>query len=399
MANDNVVAPDGENNRSERPSEGQGTLDTNKKSSQRQPRLPANEKGDKTPKSSSKTSSKGQSKDGKSSKESTSSSKHGKEPGRAAKRKRTNELSDSDGESILGYDSSFEPIYPRASSSSEQSGDSNADAMSPQHSGQAQQNQFPWGPYGYPMPGPYGMSSMPMPGQMPMPMQPYWYPMPMQTMEEESEDESTEEGELNDESEKNTEPEPQPGVSLLKHKKLTEEDDGVGPPVLTAVADLVTGLWNKPVKEEIKDLYAAIKRPQNIPVLQKVSMDEDVLGIMNATKKTHDFSLRALNNAFVQAAAATTQLVDLCMNSDDKTDIRQRVIDSAVDTIRILAYGAQTTHQIRKEQVRPILPHAVKNKLCSKQASLEEINSSHLLFGGEVPVKVKKGTYIHIIIH
>ena len=383
MANENVLSPDGENNRSERSNDGQEAPEMSRKSSQRQPRLTANDKDERSSKLSSKKSSKSQSsKDHDKNKHGKGATDHGE------KRKRiesSHELSDSDGEPelpVLGY----EPIYDRSS----QSGQASTSSPDSSHAQQSHAPaQFPWQHYGYPMPGPYSnMPPMPMPGQMPMP---YWYPMPMQTMDEESEDDSTEEGELPEDQAK-SDPEPQPGVSLLKHKKLTEDDDGVGPPVLTAVADLVTGLWNKPVKDDIKDLYAAIKRPQNIPVLQKVSMDEDVLGIMNATKKTHDFSLRALNNAFVQAASATTQLVELCMNTDNKTDIRQRVIDSAVDTLRILAYGAQTTHQIRKEQVRPILPPAVKNKLCSKQASLEEINNSHLLFGGEVPVKVKKGT-------
>lgn len=222
-------------------------------------------------------------------------------------------------------------------------------------------------------------SPMPMPGQMP-----YWFPM--QPMQMEQDEESSEEGEASD-----SEPDPQPGVSLERHRKLTEEDDNVGPPVLTAVANLVTGLWNKPVKDEIKEIYTATKRPSNIPVLQKVAMDEELLGIMHPAKKTHDFALRSLNHAFVQAAVTTSQLMDLCMTAEPQTDIRQKVIDSAVDTMRILSYGAQSSHQIRKEQVRPILPSAVKNKLCSRQASIEEINTSHLLFGGEVPGKVKKG--------
>jgi 6-phosphogluconate dehydrogenase (decarboxylating) len=121
-------------------------------------------------------------------------------------------------------------------------------------------------------------------------------------------------------------------------------------------------------------------------------MDEDVLEMMNATQKAKEYSLRSLNNSFTHAAVINSRIIDLCMTADSKTNVRQQVTDMAMDSLRILAYGTQNAYHARKENARPVIPAAVKNKICTKKASLEDMHNSHLLFAGEVATKVKKGT-------
>jgi hypothetical protein len=71
----------------------------------------------------------------------------------------------------------------------------------------------------------------------------------------------------------NTDDQPKPGVSLEKLKKITEDDDMTGPRVITTVSDLVTRVWNKPVKDNMRELYGNTRTPENVPVLQRVAMD------------------------------------------------------------------------------------------------------------------------------
>ena len=199
---------------------------------------------------------------------------------------------------------------------------------------------------------------------------------------------SVEDGEVANDQE---DPEPeQPGVSLAKYQKLVADDEGVGPPVKTTVADLASKIWNKSVKDDIKELYATHSRPENVPCLQKVGLDEDVLDFVPAQVKNHDFALKGLNNAFTHAAIVATKIIDTCMSAGQDTDIRQRVLDMAVDNLRIASYGAQSTHSIRTEQIRPLIHPSVKNQL-KRKVTLEDINSSHCLLGGDVQTHMKKG--------
>ena len=55
---------------------------------------------------------------------------------------------------------------------------------------------------------------------------------------------------------------------------MNSETD-VGPDISKYLAALLENLWSKSHKEKIKDLYAANKRPQNTPSLEKVSLEDD----------------------------------------------------------------------------------------------------------------------------
>ena len=184
-----------------------------------------------------------------------------------------------------------------------------------------------------------------------------------------------------------------PDVSLDVHIQEAEISDDVAPPVSKKVAQFSTKIWNKPMRDSIKDIYDKHKRPGNVTCLQKVELDEELLEAMSGSfkAKKHDFALKGLNNAFVHAAIVCCETLQLAMTADKDTDIRQHVINTTADTLKVLSYGAQSTNALRKDQLKPLLNPLVKNKACAKKKSFEDINSSHCLFGGEMPAQMKKG--------
>ena len=246
---------------------------------------------------------------------------------------------------------------------------------------------------GYPMAMPMQMAVPANFGQFPqhfpMPMM-YWpCPMPAQDPNQFKDNELTEpeEGEISeDEGDAN-------GVSLDEHLKEAEEPEDVGAPVTKKVATYATKIWNKPAKN-IKELYTKHQRPSNVPCLQRVEMDEELFDALpqSLKAKQQDFALKGLNNIFVHAAIVSTELLQIALTADRSDDIRQKIVNTTVDAMKMLAYGAQTTNSLRKEQLKPVLNPLIKRKLCSKKNSVAEMNETHCLFGGDVPGIVKRGT-------
>lgn len=179
-------------------------------------------------------------------------------------------------------------------------------------------------------------------------------------------------------------------VSLDKHLELASVDEDIGPDVNPKVANLITKIWDKDQKPDIKSLFTDAPRPGNVPCLQKVDLDEEILTDLAKRPQTKelDFSLRGIHHTITRAAITVTGLLN---NIFDGTASKQQLADKAVSTLRILSYGAQNCHTLRKNQIKPVLLPEVKNKLCARNASIAAINESHLLFGGDVPAKVKNG--------
>ena len=232
-----------------------------------------------------------------------------------------------------------------------------------------------------------GLQGFQMPG-MPFPVMfpnfwPYMAgPQPQATQEEPA----GEDGELADSDNE---------VSLDEHIKAAEVSENVGPPLSNKVASFANTIWSKPIKGDIKELYENHLRPENVPCLKRIDMDQELMDALPSTSKAklQDFTLRGLNNAFVHAAIVSCKIMDIAKSASKSDDIRQQIVNVAVDSMKILAYGAQATNTFRKEQLRPVLNPLIKGKLCSKKMPIEEMNTSHCLFGGDVQTVVKKGTY------
>ena len=221
---------------------------------------------------------------------------------------------------------------------------------------------------------------------MPMYPNPYWGYMPPMNNAQQDQDEdvsegSVEDGELSDDNQE---------VSLEEHIREAQDPDETGPPVSSKVADLATKLWNKP--QDIRELYTKHKRPANVPCLQRINLDEELIdAIPNHRAKKLDFALKGLNNVFVHGAVVACELMQIAKQAQKGQDIRQQIVNTTAEVMKFMAHGAQQTSVLRKEQLKPVLNPLVKTKLCGRNTSFEEINSSHCLFGGDVQGIVKKG--------
>lgn len=156
------------------------------------------------------------------------------------------------------------------------------------------------------------------------------------------------------------------------------------------LAELIEKLWNSPVTD-IKSIYETCRRPANTPSLQPVTLDDELKAALpdKSRIKRLDGSLAAVNKNVSKAAVATTKIIELLMTSDS-AESRQQAVDQTIDLIQILSYGNSSLHSIRKEQMKPALDPAVRSKLCKTRA-VEEINTSHQLFGGDIQKQVKEG--------
>lgn len=119
---------------------------------------------------------------------------------------------------------------------------------------------------------------------------------------------------------------------------------------------------------------------------------------MPTEQKRQDFALRGVNNAFVHAATTATKLMDLAITTTSKEDIRQQVVDLAVDCLKITAHGTQLLHTIRKDNVSHVWKSGLQKYMCNKNATVEDINNTHYLFGGELQAGAKKGIPLFRII-
>lgn len=180
-------------------------------------------------------------------------------------------------------------------------------------------------------------------------------------------------------------------VSLAKHLEAVQSDEELGPPAHKDVAELVHKIWNKEVKEA-KSLFNDVLRPSNVECLQKVDLDEEVLTALAKRQgaKDLDFAVRSIHHTMIRAAMAFTNMLSMIMTAEGK-DISQQLADAAISGLKVLSFGSQLTHSFRKNQLRPHIHEDVKAKLCGRSGALEAINTTHLLFGGDIANKVKKG--------
>lgn len=118
---------------------------------------------------------------------------------------------------------------------------------------------------------------------------------------------------------------------------------------------------------------------------KKVNLDEDVLDRLPNTVQTHDFAVKGFNNAFTQTAVVITKIVDKCMTAAPGTNIRQQVIDHAVDSLRMLLFGGHCKQQCktgsseRSPWKTSTLPTACLEVIC--KCTLRNIIKIALLLG------------------
>ena len=187
------------------------------------------------------------------------------------------------------------------------------------------------------------------------------------------------------------------GVSLEKHLRGLTKDHSAGPEVHDFIATFVAGTWNSSSKEDVKALYEQAKRPANIPCLQKIDMDEELMVNLMASRrpkdiqmKKLDWQLKSVHTAFLKSAMMMTEIANLAFTAGKDVDIRQAVLDKSCETLQILSYGAAQVHPIRRNNVKARLHSSLRQRL--HKTSLEHTNNSHFLFGGDLNKQAKEGT-------
>ena len=137
-----------------------------------------------------------------------------------------------------------------------------------------------------------------------------------------------------------------------------------------------------------------VKRPENLPSLQKVDLDDEISAALSERGKDSkirkaDWHLKSVHLAIVKATIMLSRMADTAATAQTSDDIRQTMTDQAMEAIQVLSYGAQQVHPIRRYNIKPRLASNLRNRLC--KSSLEGTNKSHRLFGGDLHRQVKEG--------
>ena len=181
--------------------------------------------------------------------------------------------------------------------------------------------------------------------------------------------------------------------SLDEFMQAIVSDEDVGPNVWPDVAALVEGCWGKPHKDDIKNIYDGHKRPGNTPSLQKVVLDPEldaVLGERYPKSKRTDASLQAIGAAVSKAAICITEILHTNMSDISQEQATKDTMAKCFDAMRILAHGHAKVQHSRRELIKWSLDPAISKSL-NRNASIENSNASHKLFGGDVHKQAKDG--------
>ena len=183
--------------------------------------------------------------------------------------------------------------------------------------------------------------------------------------------------------------------SLEEFMNILGADQDVAPNVWPNVATLVEKTWNVPHKEEIKVLYTNHKRPGNTPSLQKVTLDNEIasgLAERFPAAKRNDSALSLVGNALVKTAVCITDILNTSMTQLSAEEAAKKTMTNAFDALRILSYANAQLHGTRRNLLKYVLDPNLRQPLC-REASLESINNTHQLFGGEMQKKAKEGWF------
>ena len=177
-------------------------------------------------------------------------------------------------------------------------------------------------------------------------------------------------------------------VSLLAAHILPKNDgwDPKGPEVCETLKDFVEVMWKNPLKrQQTGEPYAKHKRPSNLDVLRKTTMNPEVLRTLPKKAREADGVLAGIQWG-VQYAA--TPLVALLDDLEKGKQLKPAdIVAKLVDSLQILGRTAGLVNNHRREQVRPLLMKAYQ---CL--ANNDGSQGWELLLGNELAAKFKAVT-------
>ena len=168
---------------------------------------------------------------------------------------------------------------------------------------------------------------------------------------------------------------------LASHKNKFDDDEGAA--TNEEVAELVNQIWStKQEKDTVKELFKKHKKPANINA-QKVNVNEEVVHSIPKSAKSRDMQLRSVQGIVAKTAVPLVESLARLINVDEELD-RQKLVDSTVDGITLLAHANQQLNQMRRDMLRPTV-HPKYQPLCYKA----EGDSSKLLFGEKLMDRIR----------
>ena len=173
---------------------------------------------------------------------------------------------------------------------------------------------------------------------------------------------------------------------LASHK--TKCMDETGEDANAEVAELANQIWTtKQEKEALKDLFKRNQRPVNVNI-RKVDINEEVLTSIPQSAKSRDMRLRSVQGLTAKATVPFVATL-MALIDENKPIDRQKLVDSAIDGVTMLAYANQQLNQLRRDLLRPTLQPRFQ-QLCSKPND----DDTQYLFGTKIVERIKNASQV-----
>ena len=147
-----------------------------------------------------------------------------------------------------------------------------------------------------------------------------------------------------------------PGGGLLAAYMVPRNEgwDPTGPEICDTLKQLVEALWDQPLKrQQAGELYAKYKRPANIDVLRKTTLNPELLRTLPKKARETDGMLAGIQWGIQYASTPLVRILD----SLEKGEVvsQEVVIAKVVDSLKLLGRTAGLTNNFRRESLCPLL--------------------------------------------
>ena len=162
-------------------------------------------------------------------------------------------------------------------------------------------------------------------------------------------------------------------------RRYADED---GPPVEKELATAINGIWGeKRAPQKVKAILEKYPRPSNVNC-HKVDINSDVLSAIGRVAKNRDAKLRSVQGNIARCAVPAVKLAEgLLAKQVNKTEL----IETALDTVTLLANANAQLNQLRRDALKPGL-QARYQSLCKVD---EADDTSQWLLGSNLNDRIK----------
>ena len=175
--------------------------------------------------------------------------------------------------------------------------------------------------------------------------------------------------------------------ALQKHVRTTKEK--VGPPVDASLAKHITDAFDRanldPNSLKLTDIYTRNMRPDNLPVLAKTEINQEVSAGLPFQVLKRDGLARSAQHATVRSASGITTVLHQLMQVhtifqrlDMPADVRaqyaelpQQLVDILIDAVTCLGYAGNRINTLRRNMIRPHIQYQFRF-LCDRALACYE---------------------------